>query len=56
MVKYKIHVFFFQDYDHDGRVSYSDFEKTVKVNFLLEAFGNSLPDAKVEITSNYLCM
>uniref|UniRef100_A0A8C1ECZ0 EF-hand domain-containing protein n=1 Tax=Cyprinus carpio carpio TaxID=630221 RepID=A0A8C1ECZ0_CYPCA len=34
------------DYDHDGRVSYSDFEKTVKVNFLLEAFGNSLPDAK----------
>ncbi|XP_026144604.1 calaxin isoform X2 [Carassius auratus] len=35
------------DYDHDGKVSYSDFEKTVKdENLLLEAFGNCLPDAK----------
>ncbi|CAM4631817.1 hypothetical protein PO909_004935 [Leuciscus waleckii] len=35
------------DYDHDGRVSYSDFEKTViDENLLLEAFGNCLPDTK----------
>ncbi|XP_050993323.1 calaxin [Labeo rohita] len=35
------------DYDHDGKVSYSDFEKTVKdENLLLEAFGNCLPNAK----------
>ncbi|XP_056336227.1 calaxin isoform X2 [Danio aesculapii] len=35
------------DYDHDGRVSYADFEKTVMdENLLLEAFGNCLPDAK----------
>lgn len=49
--------FLFQDYDHDGKVSYSDFEKTViDENLLLEAFGNCLPDAKVEIRHNYLCM
>ncbi|XP_051992634.1 calaxin isoform X2 [Xyrauchen texanus] len=35
------------DYDHDGKVSYADFEKTVRnENLLLEAFGNCLPDAK----------
>lgn len=52
-----IYLLFFQDYDHDGRVSYSDFEKTVNdENLLLEAFGNCLPDTKVEITSNYFCM
>ncbi|KAG7261433.1 hypothetical protein CRUP_015570 [Coryphaenoides rupestris] len=35
------------DQDHDGRLSFSDFEKAVKdENLLLEAFGCCLPDAK----------
>ncbi|KAG7317146.1 hypothetical protein KOW79_019444 [Hemibagrus wyckioides] len=35
------------DYDHDGRLSYSDFEKAVREeNLLLEAFGSCLPEAK----------
>ncbi|XP_058475678.1 calaxin [Solea solea] len=33
------------DHDHDGRLSFSDFEKAVKEeNLLLEAFGTCLPD------------
>ncbi|XP_020640895.3 calaxin isoform X2 [Pogona vitticeps] len=33
------------DYDHDGKLSYADFEKAVKdENLLLEAFGPCLPD------------
>lgn len=57
IVKSKIYVpLFFQDYDHDGRVSYSDFEKTVvDETLLLEAFGNCLPDTKVEITTVFAC-
>ncbi|XP_056438970.1 calaxin [Gadus chalcogrammus] len=35
------------DHDHDGRLSFIDFEKAVKEeNLLLEAFGTCLPDAK----------
>ncbi|XP_062870213.1 calaxin [Trichomycterus rosablanca] len=35
------------DYDHDSRLSYSDFEKAVRdENLLLEAFGPCLPAAK----------
>ncbi|XP_029444734.1 EF-hand calcium-binding domain-containing protein 1 isoform X2 [Rhinatrema bivittatum] len=35
------------DYDHDGKLSYEDFEKAVKEeNLLLEAFGPCLPDVK----------
>ncbi|KAF4073852.1 hypothetical protein AMELA_G00248030 [Ameiurus melas] len=35
------------DYDHDSRLSYSDFENAVRdENLLLEAFGSCLPDAK----------
>ncbi|XP_073319337.1 calaxin [Pagrus major] len=34
------------DRDHDGRLSFADFEKAVREeNLLLEAFGNCLPDA-----------
>ncbi|XP_034455819.1 EF-hand calcium-binding domain-containing protein 1-like [Hippoglossus hippoglossus] len=34
------------DYDHDGRLSFDDFNKAVKEeNLLLEAFGTCLPDA-----------
>lgn len=37
-----------QDYDHDGKLSYADFEKAVRdENLLLEAFGPCLPDIKV---------
>ncbi|CAI5690536.1 unnamed protein product [Oreochromis niloticus] len=33
------------DYDHDGKLSFEDFEKAVKdENLLLEAFGTCLPD------------
>uniref|UniRef100_A0A8C4I9K5 EF-hand domain-containing protein n=1 Tax=Dicentrarchus labrax TaxID=13489 RepID=A0A8C4I9K5_DICLA len=33
------------DHDHDGRLSFADFERAVKEeNLLLEAFGNCLPD------------
>ncbi|KAK1880207.1 EF-hand calcium-binding domain containing protein 1 [Dissostichus eleginoides] len=33
------------DYDHDGRLSFTDFEKSVREeNLLLEAFGTCLPD------------
>ncbi|XP_070702673.1 calaxin [Pempheris klunzingeri] len=33
------------DHDHDGRLSFSDFEKAVREeNLLLEAFGTCLPD------------
>uniref|UniRef100_A0A668AKS2 Calaxin n=1 Tax=Myripristis murdjan TaxID=586833 RepID=A0A668AKS2_9TELE len=35
------------DYDHDGRLSYADFERAVREeNLLLEAFGSCLPDAE----------
>ncbi|XP_074430776.1 calaxin isoform X1 [Larus michahellis] len=35
------------DYDHDGKLSFMDFEKAVKdENLLLEAFGPCLPDLK----------
>ncbi|KAJ8403119.1 hypothetical protein AAFF_G00360350 [Aldrovandia affinis] len=35
------------DHDHDGRLSYTDFEKAVREeNLLLEAFGTCLPDTK----------
>ncbi|NXX13920.1 EFCB1 protein, partial [Podargus strigoides] len=35
------------DYDHDGRLSFTDFEKVVRdENLLLEAFGPCLPDLK----------
>ncbi|XP_033021262.1 EF-hand calcium-binding domain-containing protein 1 isoform X1 [Lacerta agilis] len=35
------------DYDHDGKLSYADFEKAVRdENLLLEAFGPCLPDMK----------
>ncbi|XP_048366333.1 calaxin isoform X2 [Sphaerodactylus townsendi] len=35
------------DYDHDGKLSYTDFEKAVRdENLLLEAFGPCLPDMK----------
>uniref|UniRef100_A0A670ZLG4 Calaxin n=1 Tax=Pseudonaja textilis TaxID=8673 RepID=A0A670ZLG4_PSETE len=36
------------DYDHDGKVSFVDFERAVRdENLLLEAFGPCLPDVKV---------
>ncbi|XP_069551390.1 calaxin isoform X1 [Brachyistius frenatus] len=36
------------DHDHDGRLSFEDFEKAVKEeNLLLEAFGTCLPDSTV---------
>ncbi|NXS54286.1 EFCB1 protein, partial [Brachypteracias leptosomus] len=35
------------DHDHDGRLSFTDFEKAVRdENLLLEAFGPCLPDIK----------
>ncbi|KAI1242713.1 EF-hand calcium-binding domain-containing protein 1, partial [Lamprotornis superbus] len=35
------------DHDHDGKLSFTDFEKTVRdENLLLEAFGPCLPDIK----------
>ncbi|OCT74213.1 hypothetical protein XELAEV_18033170mg [Xenopus laevis] len=35
------------DYDHDSKLSYTDFEKAVQEeNLLLEAFGTCLPDSK----------
>ncbi|XP_039592808.1 EF-hand calcium-binding domain-containing protein 1-like [Polypterus senegalus] len=35
------------DHDHDGRLSFSDFEKAVRdEELLLEAFGSCLPDTK----------
>ncbi|XP_021244845.1 EF-hand calcium-binding domain-containing protein 1 isoform X3 [Numida meleagris] len=35
------------DYDHDGKLSFADFEEAVKTeNLLLEAFGPCLPDIK----------
>ncbi|KAJ8267664.1 hypothetical protein COCON_G00128360 [Conger conger] len=35
------------DHDHDGRLSYADFEKAVREeDLLLEAFGTCVPDAK----------
>lgn len=34
------------DHDHDGRLSFADFEKAVKEEtLLLEGFGNCLPDS-----------
>lgn len=37
--------FHLQDHDHDGRLSFADFEKSVKEeNLFLEAFGTCLPD------------
>ncbi|NXH59198.1 EFCB1 protein, partial [Rhabdornis inornatus] len=39
--------FLLQDHDHDGKLSFTDFEKTVRdENLLLEAFGPCLPDIK----------
>ncbi|NXY70412.1 EFCB1 protein, partial [Glareola pratincola] len=39
--------FLLQDYDHDGKLSFMDFEKAVRdENLLLEAFGPCLPDLK----------
>ncbi|XP_074007192.1 calaxin isoform X1 [Numenius arquata] len=39
------------DYDHDGKLSFMDFEKAVRdENLLLEAFGPCLPDLKVSCT------
>ncbi|NXR94161.1 EFCB1 protein, partial [Hypocryptadius cinnamomeus] len=39
--------FLLQDYDHDGKLSFTDFEKAVRdENLLLEAFGPCLPDIK----------
>uniref|UniRef100_A0A3Q4ML62 Calaxin n=1 Tax=Neolamprologus brichardi TaxID=32507 RepID=A0A3Q4ML62_NEOBR len=36
------------DYDHDGKLSFEDFEKAVKdEHLLLEAFGTCLPDFRV---------
>ncbi|XP_022602934.1 EF-hand calcium-binding domain-containing protein 1 isoform X3 [Seriola dumerili] len=36
------------DHDHDGRLSFGDFEKAVREeNLLLEAFGTCLPDTTV---------
>lgn len=41
--------FVLQDHDHDGRLSFADFEKSVKEeNLLLEAFGTCLPDDAVK--------
>ncbi|MBN3298082.1 EFCB1 protein, partial [Amia calva] len=38
------------DHDHDGTLSFIDFEKTVlEEHLLLEAFGTCLPDAKVSV-------
>ncbi|NXK96065.1 EFCB1 protein, partial [Formicarius rufipectus] len=35
------------DYDHDGKLSFADFEQAVRdENLLLEAFGQCLPDIK----------
>lgn len=42
-------LFHLQDHDHDGRLSFADFEKSVKEeNLLLEAFGTCLPDDAVK--------
>ncbi|NWT93111.1 EFCB1 protein, partial [Urocynchramus pylzowi] len=39
--------FLLQDYDHDGKISFTDFETAVREeNLLLEAFGPCLPDIK----------
>ncbi|NXN28367.1 EFCB1 protein, partial [Nycticryphes semicollaris] len=39
--------FLLQDCDHDGKLSFTDFEKAVRAeNLLLEAFGPCLPDLK----------
>ncbi|XP_065325625.1 calaxin [Pelmatolapia mariae] len=43
------------DYDHDGKLSFEDFEKAVKdENLLLEAFGTCLPDFRVICNENLL--
>ncbi|NXN76051.1 EFCB1 protein, partial [Himantopus himantopus] len=40
-------LWYFSDYDHDGKLSFTDFEKAVRdENLLLEAFGPCLPDIK----------
>uniref|UniRef100_U3K776 EF-hand domain-containing protein n=1 Tax=Ficedula albicollis TaxID=59894 RepID=U3K776_FICAL len=39
------------DHDHDGKLSFTDFEKAVRdENLLLEAFGPCLPDIKSSIS------
>jgi hypothetical protein len=39
-----------QDHDHDGKLSFADYEKAVREEtLLLEAFGPCLPDPKVII-------
>ncbi|NXK59927.1 EFCB1 protein, partial [Sylvietta virens] len=39
--------FLLQDYDHDGKLSFADFERAVREEtLLLEAFGPCLPDIK----------
>lgn len=41
-------LFLLQDYDHDGKLSFADFEKAVREEkLLLEVFGPCLPDIKV---------
>lgn len=38
-----------QDHDHDGKLSFSDYEQAVREEtLLLEAFGPCLPDPKVK--------
>ncbi|NXI28749.1 EFCB1 protein, partial [Sterrhoptilus dennistouni] len=40
-------LFLLQDYDHDGKLSFADFEKAVREEkLLLEVFGPCLPDIK----------
>lgn len=40
--------FLLQDFDHDGKLSFEDFEQAVREEkLLLEAFGPCLPDIKV---------
>lgn len=40
--------FYYQDNDHDNRISFKDFEITLQEEpLLLEAFGNCLPEPEV---------
>ncbi|NXM63531.1 EFCB1 protein, partial [Illadopsis cleaveri] len=44
---YLLVLFLLQDYDHDGKLSFADFEKAVREEkLLLEVFGPCLPDIK----------
>lgn len=45
---HKEHCLLLQDHDHDGRISFADFKKSVMgENLLLNAFGVCLPDTMV---------